>query len=87
MLCLWQTQNRQPDCDALETCLASTRGRHFKSQLGCSSSGVIYGPGAAHKGASAQAINFISFAENIPLHIRRCSFYLISKQAQALCQV
>lgn len=62
------------DCDALEACLSSTRGRHFKSQLSCSSLGVIYGPGAAHKSGSAQAINFISFAENIPLHIRQCSF-------------
>lgn len=85
VLSVGDTEQKRPDCDALEACLSSTRGWHFKSQLSCSSLGVIYGPGAAHKSASTQAINFISFSENIPLHIPQCSFYLISNQAQTLC--
>lgn len=75
-------QKRKPDCDSLGAFLFSTRGRYFKSQLNCSSLGVIYGPGAAHKSASPRTINFISFAENIPLHIPQCSFYFISNQAE-----
>lgn len=61
----WQEQ-RRADSDTSDVCLSSTRGRHFKSQLSCSSLGLIYGPGAAHKSASAQTINLICSAENIP---------------------
>lgn len=59
----------------------STRGRHFKSQPNGFSLAVIYGPGAAHKSASAP-ISFISFVENILLHPPQKRFHLISNQAQ-----